>query len=89
MLEFNIMKRTTKAKRYINSLFDSYTYNIKDNLAARWGLFWSVFFLIALFFAHYLHDYVWLHYPGIHFIYWILGVFPVIFFPLVGATGTL
>lgn len=80
------MKRS-KARMYLNSLFESYTYNIKENLAARWGLLWSILFIFVSLVAHYLHDYNW--FPNTHIIHWLVSLIPFVFFPLIGATGTL
>jgi signal transduction histidine kinase len=60
---------------------------LKKNLAARWGLLWSFIFIILSLTAHYIHDYI--YFPKFKFAHWFLNFFPIIFFPLVGATGTL
>jgi len=87
MYRSHFMNRS-KARKYLGSFFDLYTYDIKKNLAARWGLVWSIVFITVSFIAHYLHDYTTL-YPDMHAIHWLVSLGPIIFFPLVGATGTL
>lgn len=77
----------SKAQMYIKSIFELYTYNIKENLAARWGLLWSFLFILVSLATHYIHDYSW--YPNTHMIHWLVSFIPIIFFPLIGATGTL
>jgi len=79
---------THKAKNYISSFLDSHTYNVTNNLAARWGLVWSLFFVILSISCHYLHDYSFL-YPKSHLIHWLVSLLPLVFYPIVGATGTL
>ncbi|MBN2374128.1 PAS domain-containing protein, partial [bacterium] len=71
------------------SFFELHTYDLKNNLAARWGLFWAIFFVSITVLGHCTHDYIHIYHPEMHFIYWIIGLLPLIFYPLVGATGTL